>query len=197
MWLNVVPLLQSVAKQKLTDLCFELFRACPTKVLPFTMKLNEAITQNKIKISLFSFLKTLPISKNMLFLLQTQTKVTFKSHPKTSVLFCNHISWCRKWSEKPFPCNCSSLFSILGIDPKCDHISILGHSTSSIYDAVLHSNLNNVCSPNIKSFPEEFLTSFTCFYDHVFNFCKIFKEPIFFLPFPSPLLISKTKDLTV
>ena len=122
----------------------------------------------------------------MLLLLQTQTKVTFKSHPKTSVLFCNHISWCRKWSEKPFPCNCSSLFSILGIDPKCDHISILGHSTSSIYDAVLHSNLNNVCSPNIKSFPEEFLTSFTCFYDHVFNFCKTFKEPISFLPFPSP-----------
>jgi len=43
-----------------------------------------------------------------------------------------------------------------------------------------------VCAPNIKSFPEEFLTSFTAFYDLVFNFCEIFKEPVAFLPFPCP-----------
>ena len=121
-----------------------------------------------------------------MLLLQTQTKVVFKSHPKTVVLFCNHIGWCRKWSEKPFSCDCASLFSILGLDPANQHISTLGHSTSSIYDAVLHSNLNNVCAPNIKSFPEEFLTSFTAFYDLVFNFCETFKEPVAFLPFPCP-----------
>jgi len=43
-----------------------------------------------------------------------------------------------------------------------------------------------VCAPNIKSFPEEFLTSFTAFYDLVFNFCETFKEPVAFLPFPCP-----------
>ena len=106
-------LLQSLAKQKL---CFQLFHSRPTKTIPFIIKVNEALSRNKVKTVLFSFLKTLPISKNMLLLLQMQTKVVFKSHPKTAVLFCNHIGWCQKWSEEPFTCNCASLFSILGLD---------------------------------------------------------------------------------
>ena len=72
------PLLQSIAKQKLSD--FRLFHVRPTKVIPFTIKLNEALSRNKIKTILFSFVKTLPISKDMLLLLQSQTKVTFKGH---------------------------------------------------------------------------------------------------------------------
>ena len=110
-------LLQSLAKQKLSDLCFQLFHSRPTKTIPFIIKVNEALSQNKVKTVLFSFLKTLPISINMLLLLQMQTKVVFKSHPKTAVLFCNHIAWCRKWSEKPFTCNCASLFPILWAQP--------------------------------------------------------------------------------
>ena len=129
----------------------------------------------------------------MLLLLQSQTKVTFKGHPKISKLFCNHISWCKKWSVKPFPCQCHSLFSTLGLDPQQLHISTLGHSTSSIFDNVLHSNLNNVCSPNIKSFPEEFFDSFTMYYEHVFKFCDTFKEPIHFLPFLKPSTCFKNK----
>ena len=187
------PLLQSIAKQKLSDLCFNLFHVRPTKVIPFTIKLNEVLSRNKIKTILFSFIKTLPISKDMLLLLQSQTKVTFKGHPKISKLFCNHISWCKKWSVKPFPCQCHSLFSTLGLDPQQLHISTLGHSTSSIFDNVLHSNLNNVCSPNIKSFPEEFFDSFTMYYEHVFKFCDTFKEPIHFLPFLKPSTCFKNK----
>ena len=169
------PLLQSLAKQKISDLCFQLFLVRPTKVLHFTIKLNEVLSRNKIKTLLFSFLKTLPISTNMLLLLQSQTRVIFKSHPKLSVLFCNHISWCKKWTEKPFPCFCSSLFSTLNLSPQNGHISILGHETSSIHDVVLHANLNNVCSPNVKSLPEECFEIFLAFFDDVFDFCETFK----------------------
>ena len=73
------------------------------------------------------------------------------------------------------------------------HISILGHETSSIFDSVLHANLNNVCSPNIKSFPEEFLNSFMTYYHGVLDFCESFKEPIPFLPLtlPSKIFVNK------
>ena len=47
-----------------------------------------------------------------------------------------------------------------------DHISLLGHETSSIYDAVLYAN-HNVLFPNAASFPEEVLKSFTTLYDQV------------------------------
>ena len=77
--------------------------------------------------------------------------------------------------------------------PQQLHISTLGHSTSSIFDNVLHSNLNNVCSPNIKSFPEEFFDSFTMYYEHVFKFCDTFEEPIHFLPFLKPSTCFKNK----
>ena len=170
-----------------------MFHVRPTKVLNFTIKLNKVKLRNKIKTLLFSFLKTLPISANMLLLLQSQTRVIFKSHPKLSVLFCNHISWCKKWTEKPFPCFCSSLFSTLNLSPQNGHISVLGHETSSIHDVVLHANLNNVCSPNVKSFPEEFFDSFLAFYDDVFDFCETFKEPICFIPFSKPSTWFKNK----
>ena len=188
------PLLQSLAKQKLSDLCYKFFHIRPTKIILFSIKLNEALSRNKIKTILFSFLKTLPISHELLLLLQSQTKVTFKSHPKISPIFCNHISWCKKWSEKPYPCHCSILSPILGLkNSPHKHISILGHETSSIFDSVLHANLNNVCSPNIKSFPEEFLNSFMTYYHGVLDFCESFKEPIPFLPLtlPSKIFVNK------
>ena len=187
------PLLQSLAKQKLSDLCFKFFKIRPTKVILFSIKLNEILSRNKIKTILFSFLKTLPISQELLLLLQSQTKVTFRSHPKAGSIFCNHISWCKKWSEKPFPCKCSSLSPLLGLDTSCKHISTLGHLTSSIFDSVLHSNLNNVCSPNVKSFPEEFLNSFMTYYHGILDLCESFKEPIPFVPLITPQIFSLTK----
>ena len=106
----------SLAKQKLSDLCYKLFfHIRPTKMILFSIKLNEAISWNKIKTILFCFLKTLPISHELLLLLQSQTKVTFWSHPKISSIFCNHISWCKKWSERPFPCHCSTISPLLGL----------------------------------------------------------------------------------
>ena len=119
----------------------------------FTIKQNEILSRNKIKT------------------VQSQTKVTFKSHPKISSLFCNNITWCKKWSEKPFPCHCATLKPFLGVNQSCEHISTLCHETKSPYDNVLHSNLNNVCSPNILSFPEELWHTTTIFYIFV-NFLK-------------------------
>jgi len=81
------PLLQSLSKQKFSDLCYKFFHIRPTKIILFSIKLNEALSRNKIKTILFSFLKTLPISHELLLLLQSQTKVTFKSHPKISPFF--------------------------------------------------------------------------------------------------------------
>ena len=129
----------------------------------------------------------------MILLLQSQTKVAFKSHPKILSLFCNHISWYKKWSERPFPCNCATLIPFLGLDIKAKHVSALGHNTSSIFDHVLHSNLNNVCSPNILSFPEEFLSAFMAYFYNVVDFCEIFKEPITFLPLVPPTNYFKNK----
>ena len=81
----------------------------------------------------------------------------------------------------------------MNLSPQNGHISILGHETSSIHDVVLHANLNNVCSPNVKSFPEEFFDSFLAFYDDVFDFCETFKEPICFIPFSKPSTWFKNK----
>gem|GEM_PF-1487133 len=187
------PIIRSLAKQKLSDLCFKFFKIRPSKNALFSIKLNEALSRNKVKTILFSFLKTLPISHDMILLLQSQTKVAFKSHPKISSLFCNHISWCKKWSERPFPCNCATLIPFLGLDIKAKHVSALGHNMSSIFDHVLHSNLNNVCSPNILSFPEEFLSAFMAYYYNVVDFCEIFKEPITFLPLVPPSNYFKNK----
>ena len=69
---------------------------------------------------------------------------------------------------------------LLGLNTNVDHISILGHDTTSVYDNVLHSNINNVCSPNIKSFPEEFKNAFMTYYHNVLDFCTSFKEPVSF-----------------
>jgi len=57
----------------------------------------------------------------------------------------------------------------------------------------LYANLNNVCSPNIKSFPEEFLNSFMAYYHGILDFCESFKEPIPFWPLtlPSKIFINK------
>ena len=168
------PLIQSLAKQKMSNLSFKIFKVRPTGIMLFSIKQNEIL--------LYSFLKTLPIPQDLLLLLQSQTKVTFKSHPQISSLFCNNITWCKKWSEKPFPCHCTTLKPFLGVNQSCEHISTLGHETKSPYDNVLHSNLNNVCSPNILSFPEEFHRAFMTYYYNILHFCEIFKESVTFFP---------------
>ena len=126
-------------------------------------------------------------------LLQLQTRVIFSGHPKISTIFTNHITWCKKWSLKPFPCACHKIAPLLSIMLSVDnpHISVLGPNTTSSFDRVLHCNMNNTAVPNIRSFPEEFFTSFHTYYDeHVSHkFSDIFsctpKYPI--------LLFSKTK----
>ena len=55
---------------------------------------------------------------------------------------------------------CLALIPLLVLNKNGHHISILGHNTTSVFDIVLHSNINNVCSPNIKSFLEEFKHAF-------------------------------------
>ena len=187
------PLLQSLAKQKLSDLCHKFFNIRPTKKILFCIQLNDILSCNKIKTVLFYFLKTLPISQDLVLLLQSQTRISFRSHPKISSLLCNHITWCKKWTEKRFPCNCSALIPLLGLNKNVDHISILGHDTTSVYDNVLHSNINNVCSPNIKSFPEEFKNAFMTYYHNVLDFCTSFKEPVSFLPLTHPSNIFTNK----
>ena len=116
----------------------------------------------------------------MLSLLQLQTRVIFTGHPKISKILCNHISWCKRWTLNPFPCSCSCIAPLLNITLSASkpHISTLGHDTTSKFDHVLHSNLNDVCVPNIQSFPEQFLTSFLGFYDQVNFFTKTFMELI-------------------
>jgi len=118
------------------------------------------------------------ISPHMLTLLQLQTIVIFTGHPKIGSVFTNHIVWCKKWSLALFPCACSQMAPLLNIllSIKNPHISVLGPLTSSKFDDVLHSNLNNVCVPNIKSFPEQFLASFCAFYDQAYNFSWIFMD---------------------
>ena len=189
------PILQASAKQKLSNLCAELFHIRPTKVISFRINTFEPLSQNKVKTILFSFLKTLPISPDMLSLLQLQTRVIFTGHPKISKILCNHISWCKRWTLNPFPCSCSRIAPLLNITLTASkpHISTLGHDTTSKFDHVLHSNLNNVCVPNIQSFPEQFLTSFLGFYDQVNFFTKTFMEPIMHVTYSPSQHLFKNK----
>ena len=146
--------LQSSAKQKLSDLCVKLFHTRPTRVLTFKINTFEVLSQNKIKTIIFSFLKSLPISPDMLTLLQLQTRVIFSGHPKIESIFTNHIAWCKKWMLVPFSCACSQMASILNVSLSISnpHISVLGPMTSSKFDRVLHSNMNNVCIHSRNSF---------------------------------------------
>ena len=92
--------------------------------------------------------------------------------------------WCKRWSLKPFSCSCQKIAPILHITlpPTNPHISILGNDTSSIFDHVLHSNLNNVAIPNVWSFPKEFMKSFHSFFDQTCYFAQAFFEPIPHVP---------------
>ena len=161
------PLLRASAKQKLSDLCYKFFNIRPFKCLNFKIACFEVLSKNKLKILLYSFLKTCPVSPDMLTLLQLKTKVIFTGHPKISQIFTNHIMWCKKWSLKPFACHChkASLLLNINLSKNNPHVSTLGHTTSSKFDRVLHSNMKNVAVPNIRSFPETFLASF-CQYQH-------------------------------
>ena len=117
----------------------------------------------------------------MLTLLQLKTKVIFTGHPKISQIFTNHIMWCKKWSLKPFACHChkASLLLIMNINLSKNnpHVLTLGHTTSSKFDRVLHSNMNNVAVPNIRSFPETFLASF-CQYTKLKHFLIAYMNPL-------------------
>ena len=140
-------------------------------------------------------MKTLPISSDMRTLLQLQTHVIFSGHPKISTIFTNHITWCKKWSLKPFPCACHKIAPSLGITLSVDnpHISVLGPNTTSSFDQVLHCNMNNAAVPNIHSFPEEFLTSFHTYYDETCSFSHKFSETFSCTPQISYPIIFKNK----
>ena len=99
----------------------------------------------------------------------------------------------------PFPCACSQMASNLNISLSISnpHISVLGPMTSSKFDRVLHSNMNNVCVPNIKSFPELFLASFCAFYDQAYFFSQKFMDPIPDAIYAPSKRIFKNKALTV
>ena len=51
------PLLQFLAKQKLSDLCHKLFNIRPTKKILFSIQLNDILFRNKLKQFYFLFLK--------------------------------------------------------------------------------------------------------------------------------------------
>ena len=48
-------LLQSLAKQQLSDLCHKFFNICPTKKIPFHLQLNNILSHNKTKQFYFCF----------------------------------------------------------------------------------------------------------------------------------------------
>ena len=189
------PILQASAKQKLSDLCYHAFDIRPSKVLKFKIQSYEVLSKNKIRTLLSSFLKTLPISSDMRTLLQLQTRVIFSRHPKISTIFTNHITWCKKWSLKPFPCACHKIAPSLGITLSVDnpHISVLGPDTTSSFDRILHCNMNNAAVPNIRSFPEEFFMSFHNYYDEACSFSHKFSEIFSCTPKYPTQLFSRTK----
>ena len=57
--------------------------------------------------------------------------------------------------------------------------------------------MNNVCVPNIKSFPELFLASFCAFYDQAYSFSRNFMDPIPDAIYAPSERIFKNKALTV
>ena len=98
----------------------------------------------------------------------TKNKSNLHGHPKTSQIFTDHIMCCEKLSLKPFPCSYIKAFLLLNIKLFLNntHISTLGHKTSSKFNRVLHSNMNNVALPNNRLFPEIFLRKIKwIFYD--------------------------------
>ena len=76
------PLLQSLAKQKLSDLCFKFFKVCPTRIMLFSIKQNEILSRNKIKLFSTPFLKHYPFLRTCYFSsnlkLKSRLKVTQK-----------------------------------------------------------------------------------------------------------------------
>ena len=73
------------------------------------------------------------------------------------------------------------------------HISVLGPNTTSSFDQVLHCNMNNAAVPNIRSFPEEFFTSFHTYYDEACSFSHKFSEIFSCTPQISYPIIFKNK----
>ena len=74
--------------------------------------------------------------------------------------FLNQTYW-KQWIRDLtwlFSCTININFNAASIDldKNVHHISIFRHDTTSVFDNVLYSNINNVCSPIIKSFLEEF-----------------------------------------
>ena len=96
----------------------------------------------------------------------------------------NFLDFCTAFKE-PLVIHPSALIPLLVLNKNVHDISILGHNTTSVFDNVLHSNMNNVCSPNTKSFLEEFEHAFMTYYHNFLDFCTPFKEP-FVIPPPLP-----------
>ena len=88
--------------------------------------------------------------------------------------------WCKEWLLASFPCACSQMAPLLNISLSISnpHFLVLGPLTSSKFNRVLYSSLNNACVFNIKSFPEQFLTSFCAFYYQSYSFSWTFMDPI-------------------
>ena len=115
------------------------------------------------------------ISPHMLTLLQLQTIVIFTGHPKIGSVFTNHIAWWKRWFFGLFPSAHSQMAPLLNISLS-KTLTYRSWDPWSNFDLVLHSNLNTVCFPNFKSFPEQFLASFCAFYDQAYNFSWIFMD---------------------
>ena len=80
MFYKLCSLLQSLAKQKTRDICFQMFSVHPTKVLTFTINLTEVMSQNEIKMPHF-------VPENSPHF----NKYALTSHPKISILLCSCV----------------------------------------------------------------------------------------------------------
>ena len=73
------------------------------------------------------------------------------------------------------------------------HISVLGPNTTLSFVRVLHLNMHNLAVPNIRSFPEEFLSSFHTYIEEACSLSHIFSETFSLTPQPYYPIIFNNK----